>query len=506
MKTIKKSMATTRYKRLPSLHKSVASFVNGLLKGAQTAAGNASRTLNSPSRTTSTTSYTMVPGGYNAAAALQSRNAAVAVANGIQPTLASGFDPNDSRAAYQNGGLSYGPASAFTTGEDPYGSYTNIFNTNIPDNNPAPPLPAAVVNYGGVFSQFAAGDVIENQQEIVTKGLWTGNVASLLSFYTSSSETATQKQYYYEIYNSASSGATSEPQFSVAYGNRNGSGSLIVGGGGNNDTVSRAIYSQYKLLLLEPGDTTFTINGTNTDQIYVININRARFRESLDPGNMQLNLAELTGKNYANNVFTGSNVAVSSSGKYITLIDDSNVNSTPSVGAAGRRYNLVSGSLDAGIYNASAPHYYGLVYPQLGIVILNANTLNLSASFNSVTGSNTNGDNAYKLYTSISGAALITDAYGEKLGFEARSSENVKSAHYFVRVKNAEYNFSNNPSFVTGSDGDFSQPTFAKDPQVYITSVGLYNAAGEMLAVAKMSKPLLKSFTREALIKVKLQF
>jgi hypothetical protein len=368
------------------------------------------------------------------------------------------------------------------------------------------PLPAAVNNYGSTYTGFASGDVVENQQEIVTKGLWTGNIANLQTFYTSSNQTSLQKQYYYEVFNSASIGATAEPQFSVAYGNRNGSGSLIVGGGGNNDTVSRAIYSQYKLLLLEPGDTTFTINGVNTDQIYVININRARFREQLDPGNLQINLAQLNGTAYANSVYTGSNVAVSSSGKYISLIDDSNVSTTPTVGQSGRRYNIVSGSLDAGIYNSSAPHYYGMVYPQLGIVILNANTLNASASFNSVTSSNSDGDNAFKLVTSISGAALITDAYGEKLGFEARSSEQVKSAHYFVRVKNAEYNFSNNPSFITGSDGDFSQPTFQNDPQVYITSVGLYNSAGEMLAVAKLSKPLLKSFTREALIKVKLQF
>jgi len=359
-----------------------------------------------------------------------------------------------------------------------------------------------VQNYGGIFTQFAAGDVIENQQDEVTKGLWTGNVANLLTFFTSSAQTATQKQYYYEVFNSASSAVTAEPQFSVAYGNRLGSGSLIVGGGGNNDTVSRAIYSQYKQLLLEPGDTTFTFNGVNSDQIYVINVNRARFRERLDEGNIQINLAELQGNNYANNVFTGSNVAVSSSGKYITLIDDSRTVTNTNLGNAGLRYDLVSGSLDAGIHNSSAPQYYGIVYPQLGIIILDANALNRSASFNTVTGSNINGDNAFKLYTSISGAALITDAYGEKLGFEARSSEQVKSAHYFVRIKNSEYNFSNNPSFVTGSLGEFAQPTFVGDPKVYITGVGLYNGAGEMLAVAKLSKPLLKSFTREALIKV----
>ena len=68
------------------------------------------------------------------------------------------------------------------------------------------------------------------------------------------------------------------------YGNKLGSGSADQGGQ-VNDSPARAIYSQYKLMLLEPGDTTFTVNGVNTNQIYVVNVNRARMREQLDPGN-----------------------------------------------------------------------------------------------------------------------------------------------------------------------------------------------------------------------------
>ena len=63
-----------------------------------------------------------------------------------------------------------------------------------------------------------------------------------------------------------------------------------------------------------------------------------------------------------------------------------------------------------------------------------------------------------------------------------------------------------NPSFATSSDGSFSQPTFFKNPKTFITQVGLYNEGGELLAIAKLSKPLLKSYSREAIIKVKLDF
>ena len=49
-------------------------------------------------------------------------------------------------------------------------------------------------------------------------------------------------------------------------------------------------------------------------------------------------------------------------------------------------------------------------------------------------------------------------------------------------------------------------PGLRTDPKTYITTVGLYNETNELLAVAKLSKPILKSKSREALIKVKLDF
>jgi hypothetical protein len=122
-------------------------------------------------------------------------------------------------------------------------------------------------------------------------------------------------------------------------------------------------------------------------------------------------------------------------------------------------------------------------------------------------GSSSEGNNHFALFHSISGSALLTDPEtSDPYGFLARNSEKVTSTHYFVRIKNAEYNFSNNPSYVTGSVGQLAQSTFVGDPKTYITTVGLYNDSQELLAVAKLSKPLLKSFQREALIRVKLDF
>jgi hypothetical protein len=371
------------------------------------------------------------------------------------------------------------------------------------------PLPPNNLGSGRIWTRFETGDIVPNQQEVITRALWSGNVGNLLTFYTSSGQNATQQRYYYEIYNSGSGECGSEPQFSVAWGHKQGSGSADEGGQ-INDTPSRAIYGQYKQLCLEPDEQRFTIGGTATDSIYVINVNRARMREFIDEGNLEINLQRLSGSQWlagggAQNAWTGSNVRVFPTQAVTRLIDDSRVASAE-VTTAGEVYNIVSGTLEDGIYNSSAPHYYGKLYRRLGVIVLDGNRLDMSASFLTVTGSEIPGDNAFKLFRSISGSALYTDASGDRLGFQGRSGEKVKSTHYFVRVKNQEYNFTNNPTFVTGSEGDLAEPTMIGDPTTYITTVGLYNDNKDLLAVGKLSKPLQKKFTKEALIKMKLEF
>jgi hypothetical protein len=359
---------------------------------------------------------------------------------------------------------------------------------------------------GRIFTPFQTpDDVLSNQVETVTKGLFSSNTGSMTNFYTSSTATTAQRSYFYELYDKdPETDTTATPMLSIAYGHYDGSGSVDTTGNLNNDTPSRAIYRQYAQLLLAPNDRKFTINGTDTDSIYVLNFNRARYREKLDPGNFEITLAEISASGTA---FT----EISSSNIFRQIIDDSSINAATE-GEAGQVYNLVSGSIDGGtsIYNSTSPTYFGLLYPQHGVAILNGDTLDLDAanggvSFNTGVASGIEGNNRQKLYGSLSGSHALTPSTITG-GIQGRSAEQVKSTYYFVRVKNGEYNYSNNPSFVTGSLGQVAFSSFVNDPQTYITSVGLYNDRRELLAVAKLSQPLLKAFTREALIKVKLDF
>jgi len=360
-----------------------------------------------------------------------------------------------------------------------------------------------------VYKKFGENDKVINKTQVVTSGIWSGDIGSLGNCYTSSTQVAAvSSRYYIDAYNDdpSVSGNGAEVQFSVAYGDLNGYGVPDLTYFDSAINSSRAVYTQLRNVLLNPSDQYFSVySGSksashNLTSLYAININRARYRERLDPGNLSLTL-EGTG------------------GKIVTLIDDSG-GTDENVTTAGRVYNLVSGSLNVGTsaaatintYTASNGQGWGLFYPDMGILILNPKALELgvdgklsaaTAKYINVPADADKYFNRISSYSSSLGVIRAIDRGGD---FQVRRTENVSTSHYFVRANNREYNFSNNPSFVTGSTGQFIQTLFEKDPHVYVTTVGLYDDAHELLAVAKTSRPIEKTFDKEVAIKVKLDF
>jgi len=350
---------------------------------------------------------------------------------------------------------------------------------------------------GKTFTPFVDDiDVSANQKELVTAPLWSNAQAILTTMHTSSEQSDNQKRYYYQVYNSQSSLQGAEMQFSVAYGDYLGSGSS-TGSFGQNlyDSPTRAVYGQYKQLLLTNGDNVFTFaNGETSQYIYVVNVNRSRFKDRMDTKNWQLSLAKLTSTSSSLEP-TGSSV--------ITLIDDSTASTTELSIFGGRVFNVRSGSITDGVYTGDATPW-GLFYPDHGVIVLNGKAMDASASFNTqrTPATSSGGNNALRLFTSISGAATYTSS----IGFYGRTSEVLNSTYYFVRLFNGEYNYSTNSSFTSGSTSAIKYDSMINDPQVYVTSVGLYDDNQDLLAVAKLSKPVKKSFDRELVVKVKLDY
>jgi len=346
----------------------------------------------------------------------------------------------------------------------------------------------ALVSVSSTFEEIINDDIYEDNSQRVTRGLFSSNAASLSTFFTSSAQSASSGQYYYDVYDKVSTDSTREVQFSVAYGHALGSGSLgsTAAGIGFADSPSRAIYAQYQQTLLPSSTTKFNFTGVGEENsIYVINFKRSRLKDKLDRGNWELTL--------------------SGSGKQIKLIDDS-ADVAQVISTEQEYYNVVSGSLSSGVHTLSTTLTYGRVYPQRGVIVLSGTALDVSASMATVTASNSDANNSFKIFSAISRSAAVDSTNN---AFKARNEEEVKSTYYFLRVRNSKFNFSNNPSYMTSSaDGvvQLMQSTFIGDPKSYITTVGLYNDASELLAVAKISRPILKSYANEILLKVKLDF
>jgi len=349
------------------------------------------------------------------------------------------------------------------------------------------------------------------------RGLWAAGTAELITMFTSSTQNSASQDYYYEVWGSASISCADEVMFSVAYGHVSGSGSINEGGEAD-DTPSRAVYSQYKLMCLDGDEYGFYLSGSTKEEMavpledfYVININRDKFGDKMDPGNFEINIAELNGSGISNNVHTGSNVQLKANPKILTLIDDSGDTTDLIENATQTSYvrNLVSGSLQNGIYSNSDRHYYGKVFPSQGIILISAKSLNHSSSFNTVTGSNISGDNSYKLFTAMSGSAALNS-----MGFTARAIDIKHCSYYYCRIRNSEYNYTSNPTMMYQdgfSKGVIKNSRFWDNPITYITSIGLYgkDANGidnQLLAVAKLSKPIKKSFTNELSVTIKLEY
>jgi hypothetical protein len=339
----------------------------------------------------------------------------------------------------------------------------------------------------------------------ITAPCWTNYSNPITSLYTSSVQVAgTSGNYYLNVYNAnPSTDTSSEIQFNIAYGNINGSGSLLYDTGINGLSPSRTIYGQFRNLIYGDENTQFSFSSVTPSQqdFYSITIDRARFKESLFPGSLNLTLY--------------------SASKTITLTDNSLDTTTITYCDAGRVFQIVSGSNGTAVSTANSAlgavsngmtisGSYGLFLPDIGTIILNAPALDLvhasgGIALNTLRTSNTNVANPVRLYSTGSGTrGLTTGSFSSS--FSLNSNETITSDFVFCRARNAEFNYTENPSFISGSTGAVLYDLFINSPTTYITTVGMYNDSNELLAVAKLSKPLKKDFTKEALIRVKLDF
>lgn len=370
-----------------------------------------------------------------------------------------------------------------------------------------------------IFKQFDSTDIVAGRVQPVSTGMWSDGTSSWSEFYTSSRQTQQSSSqfeplnglYYTNVYDYPTSSADSDIYFSIAYGNADGTGSSTFDTSSSEGSLlfpTKAIYNQYKNLLLAPGDDLFSFVSssvsevaTSSTEIFAISFKNSKYKDRLDPGQFELTLS-------------GSGTNGGGIQTKLTLIDDSRDNPNTGIQSGGKRYNIIAGTIADGAAKTRNYQGLGLMYPDLGIIILNPQKIQEiigTVNSKSLTYSQSDwGDRFAQLNSVLFDSIKLGANYS---GMKARVTEYVPARHFFVRVKNQEYNYSNNPTFVISEKdnpsnsqdiGKLRFTDFYTNPKVYITSVGLYNQNNDLVAVAKLSQPLLKDFTNECLIKIKI--
>ncbi len=309
------------------------------------------------------------------------------------------------------------------------------------------------------FKRLDPEDISISAESIVSPA-WSTDAVELkadspFGFFRSDGQIASNTgNFYHEVYHKATTEAGSRVQFAIAYGHKTGLGSVPFNSNVAGKSPSAVIYGQYRNLVLSSG------SGATADAT-----------------------------------------------RKLHLTDNSNDITTVSYVDAGRVYDIVSGSNGtsagqtiANGYNAAGASY-GKFLPDVGVIVLNGSALNATLANQGI-------EIQTALGVDSSTESNLTKFYNViKFGdsFKLNSEETVTSNFVFVRVRNSEFNYSTNPSNLTSS-GELRHDVMINSPQAYITTVGLYNDDNDLLGVAKLSRPLLKDFTKEALVRIKLDY
>ena len=211
------------------------------------------------------------------------------------------------------------------------------------------------------------------------------------------------------------------------------------------------------------GDLT---GGTKYNKCVFVNYSRLLYKDEIKKGNFSLTISR-------------------SAGIPLTLADYGAENDYRVNSPAGEYGILYTSSI------ASPGTGQGLIYYQAGIAVINAQ----QQIFNDA-----------EFYTgsfSISGTA--DNVRKNWMDNNFNNTTELNSTIYFCRASHNEFNYSTNPTYLSESQIRVKQET-TDNPVSYVTTVGLYSADNELLAVAKLSEPLKKDPTNELTLRVRLDY
>ena len=257
----------------------------------------------------------------------------------------------------------------------------------------------------------------------------------------------------------------------------------------------------------EDGD--IIAGGTKLKECYFVNFSRILTKDEIKKGTFEMTVTTTDGF-----------AEPSDSSERLIITDFSGsdgyfVNSP--AGEYGVLFATASTATDA-VLSANRRFAVGLLFYQAGVAVLSGSifsdaadggilnngkgTVKFSPTGCDVTGFNT--------ITASSNDVMADNLRNRLFNLQFNNTTELNSTIYFCRANNAEFNYSANPTYLSTSGGPseivVKDGSVTTDPHSYITSVGLYSADNELLAVAKLSEPLKKDPSNELTLRVRLDY
>lgn len=248
----------------------------------------------------------------------------------------------------------------------------------------------------------------------------------------------------------------------------------------------------------EDGDLT---GGTKMNEVFFINFARLLSKDEIKKGSFNLELGTSASWDQSNGVFA----------ERIKLVD-TNAQNDYRVNSPAGDYGILYADSTSGtnLTTDDGTQKAGLIFYQAGIAVVTASVF-ISGSGGILTGSksalemNTGAQTVQQLF--VSGAISAScDSLRQRLyNVEFNNTTELNSTVYFCRAHHNEFNYSTNPTYLSSSK--LVVKNNASDtPVSYISTVGLYSADNELLAVAKLSEALKKDPSNELTLRVRLDY
>ena len=249
----------------------------------------------------------------------------------------------------------------------------------------------------------------------------------------------------------------------------------------------------------EDGDLAGT--STKLNEVVFLNFARLLSKDEIKKGSFSLEIGTSASYDKANGVFA----------ERIKIADTNAINDYR-VNATAGDYAILKADSTAGtnLTDDSGEKKVGLLFYQAGVAVISASVF-ISGSGGALTGSksalemNGAGQTVQQLF--VSGAISAScDAIRDRIfNVQFNNTTELNSTVYFCRAHHNEFNYSTNPTYLSSSQIVVKNDAF-DSPVSYITTVGLYSADNELLAVAKVSEPLRKDPTNELTLRVRLDY